>query len=297
MKLRSTIAPVAVSAAFLFLTACSGSTDGSELTAPAEFLNEENYNAELSTEVIKADLQELADLGQIELGAANAPSSFKIASQSSRFLGPLAESEPECMDMSEKEEYGVEGSGNYSLIETKFFYNGEEANTCNFSPSSSNFKIDLTSKQITEDGDIKSEMDLEGTMKVSVNQSTGSASVNADYTFTGSIVKGELKIDQWGTVDLDMKTSEEGIEMTMGMDMNLHFLNDKYRCSMSLDMSADMNDAFGDSDLEATAINSCDLTHGGTNVGRIEMSGDEMTIYDLDGNEIESSEVVTQEVL
>ncbi len=268
------------SAGLLFFTACNSSTSSSGPSAPAGVTNEEHYNMALTNAEIQEDLGTIKEIANIDI-AVGSDLNFS-SKKAKKILGPVS---ADCTPLTEVDSSGVRGSGHFYFSEFKFTNSaGKEITDCDIQEGASGINWNFVGTDIEESGTFTSEMNIKG----SVSASKDASVVTFKATFEGFSSEADNKVDEWGSLNVVTKVNQTDYTTSTAytMNMNLHFLEDLYRCSFDINWTFSDNDALSGTDFGGVASNSCDLMHGGTSVGKIVWDENGTTVYDLEGNEI-----------
>jgi hypothetical protein len=295
--MKTSIATLIIGISTLTLSGCFATSASSEESTPelrSEFTASGNYEKELTDTEIKTDLNALStdlDINSLNIsGLQNNISGLNIGETSDDESNAdidgmrLARttSANNCIDlgnMDKEKTEGVKGSGQYSY--EKVFMSGP-SQICEGDRNLS-FQIHMNIEE--EEGKDISEMHMSGKYELNMNEAAKSVIMNADFSGYGTI------IDENSTVNLsflmNMNIARIGKAMTTSMNMKtiVHLMDDKYRCTIGISFSNDLLSK-NTTGPTVTETNTCELTHNGQIVGSLKLEGDEVGVYDVDGNKI-----------
>ncbi len=257
------------------LMSCTQSSTGSGNTA--QFHNAENYDKPLTAEVIATDLVDIkANFKAIEIPDATQSIPGMGGVAASTKLANLATST--CVKVPDvTEETGVKGSGTYLKSTTTF---GSDEICMDSFP----IDISMTMDVIMEADPATSNIHMETRSKMSsqtelVSTTTGSmSSTNGDFSLSA---------------DLDMTMTMSGTKFTTAMSIDYFILEGTYTCAVSSTVEFDLSDfsleapAETESEPVTFTYDSCELMHASEQVGRLEFQGDDIVVYDSNGDVIE----------
>lgn len=286
----------------LFL-ACteSGSPIASSLGTPSAPSSSElraAYSAPLTQEQIATDLQDIALLGSLEglEGPSPMPSMMASSGANPKNLVKKLTSATICQTLDKDTTY-VEDGVTY-VEKATYLKGGKTAQVCMDPESATDFAAMMAESFKAMDGisytmmstvtseEQKMEMNAKGSMDVVMGAENQLKFINTDmqasmYAELYQPKAFNMYADITMSMSMDMSSlystdlTEEPVDnSTVTGSMNIHFMDGRYQCSMTITK-----------DTEST---SCDLMHNGAKVGTLsEDANGETVVKDLDGKVVE----------
>lgn len=298
----SKLSLISLCTAGLVLIGCGDDATGSSGSPADEVFAHENYNTQLSEAEITEDLNTMAEeLSAIPASAFSGPDAGSLNPMGG--LGKTLAQSMECMTFDEPQTTEVYGSDTITM-EISFTKNGRTLEFCPGNAGSQDEAMDQLQNTF-KGASIVVVSETKNPLYV-MNSTQNSTYTQFDFSEEGFNIALSLDLvantEFVSGFNMDM-FSEGTMSMIAGMDggfpeiggiltTTLSFLDNTYACQTTLDLSA-LSSA--DSDAEVTPA-LCDLTHANEKVGSLDLSGDSIKIYDLDGNLIESQSVETDTV-
>jgi len=302
LKQTSKISLVSLCTFGLALIGCGDDATGSSGSASDQVFSHENYTTQLSEAEITEDLNIMAEeLSELPASFFSGPDAGSLNPMGG--LGKSLAQSMQCMTFDEPQTTEVYGSDTITT-EISFTKNGKPLEYCPGNAGSQDEAIQelqntFKGASIVVVSETKTPLYVMNSTQNSTYTDFDFSDNNFNLALTLDLVANAeftsgFNMDMFseGTMSMSAGSDDSFPEIGGSLTTTLSFLDNTYACQTTVDLSAISTT---DSDTEAIPM-LCDLTHANEKVGSLDLSGDSVKIYDMDGNLIESQDVETEAV-